>query len=202
MGNLGHSEFLGVLEGYLLWVAEWDSGKAYEASFQKGLHLFCRKLHHCNFSIWKNEDVARRTDVENGEIARVKRSIDQFNQKRNDIIESIDLWLLEHHFGDLAEKDLPMRTETPGSVLDRLSILSLKIHFMGKQTEREDTDQAHIEACQIKLVMLKEQHADLQNGLLQMISDLEARRIRFKVYRQFKMYNDPNLNPQIYMNRK
>lgn len=191
-----------IIEAYLEWVGGWEAGGGFAPTDAGGLRGLCRTLHHYNFSIWKNEDIARRTDVSTDETARVKRNIDQFNQKRNDTIECVDIWLLEHHFGDLVSLDLPMRTETPGSALDRLSILSLKLYYMGKQTERSDASREHIDACRNKLVIMKEQRRDLQNALLGLLGDLKDRRVRFKVYRQFKMYNDPNLNPQLYANRE
>jgi hypothetical protein len=191
-----------ITDAYMALVSAWEADSGFEPMSATSLMELCGTLHHYNFTVWKNEDIARRTDVSSDETARVKRNIDQFNQKRNDTIERIDIWLLEHHFGDLAGQNLPMRTETPGSVLDRLSILSLKLYFMGKQTERSDASSEHVEACLNKLAILQEQRSDLQGALLGLLDDLNHRRVSFKVYRQFKMYNDPNLNPQLYLNRE
>jgi hypothetical protein len=81
---------------------------------------------------------------------------------------------------------------------DRLSILSLKIRNMRLQTLRADVDRAHIEECQAKLARLIEQRADLGACLDRLLAECARGESRFKVYRQFKMYNDPRLNPAVY----
>lgn len=159
-------------------------------------------MHQSNFCIWNQEDIARRTDVADAVIVGVKRTIDRLNQQRTDLIERIDQVLLDGGYSRLLDKELPMRAETPGSVLDRLSILSLKIYHMRKQTERSDADKEHIELCRVKLEVLLQQQSDLRAALTSMFDELNQGKIRFKIYRQYKMYNDPNLNPQLYMASK
>jgi hypothetical protein len=81
---------------------------------------------------------------------------------------------------------------------DRLSILSLKIHHMRLQTKRKDVDAAHIENCRAKLTRLSEQREDLAACLDRLLGECARGESYFKVYRQFKMYNDPALNPAMY----
>jgi hypothetical protein len=83
-------------------------------------------------------------------------------------------------------------------MVDRLSILSLKIHHMRLQTLRTDADAAHIEACKAKLARLLEQRTDLAACLDRLLEEAGRGESFFKVYRQFKMYNDPKLNPAVY----
>jgi len=154
--------------------------------------------HRHNGLLWAEEDLARRRNVPDAEIAANKRAIDGHNQKRNDAIERIDEMLL--HFLDSArpKPDARLNSETAGAMIDRLSILSLKIRAMRLQTERKDVDQAHLDACRQKLARLAEQRADLAGCLDRLLAEAARGESYFKVYRQFKMYNDPKLNPAVY----
>ena len=70
------------------------------------------------------------------------------------------------------------------------------------ETERTDVDEAHRQACARKLAVLQEQHDDLATAIEELIDDIENGRKYMKVYKQMKMYNDPNLNPVLYNNKK
>ncbi|MGH6631442.1 MAG: DUF4254 domain-containing protein, partial [Burkholderiales bacterium] len=152
--------------------------------------------------LWEEEDLARRRQVSDSEIAGNKRAIDRYNQQRNDAIERIDENLLDLLAGIVARPDARLHSETPGAMIDRLSILSLKIHHMRLQTLRTDVERAHIEECLVKLNRLSEQQADLASCLDRLLADCARGEAWFKVYRQFKMYNDPALNPAIYGERR
>ena len=152
--------------------------------------------HLHNRLLWDEEDLARRRNVPDAEIARNKRAIDGYNQRRNDAIERID----EHLLGLFSNtrENARLSSETPGAMTDRLSILSLKIHHMRLQTQRSDVGSAHVENCVLKLNRLNEQRTDLAACLDRLLAECARGESRFKVYRQFKMYNDPTLNPAIY----
>jgi hypothetical protein len=92
----------------------------------------------------------------------------------------------------------PLHSETAGMMIDRLSILSLKIHAMRIQTTRTDVGTEHLATSQQKLERLIEQRNDLAESLDRLLAGCVAGTARYKIYRQFKMYNDPNLNPQLY----
>lgn len=159
--------------------------------------------HANNFELWHEEDKARDPQANDAVIARVKRAIDGLNQARNDAMERVDeavLATLDGVFGGTAGggADLAHNSESVGSIVDRLSILSLKIFHMREETMREDAGAAHREACRGKLAVLNEQRGDLAEALTVLLDDLRAGRKRFKVYRQMKMYNDPSLNPVLY----
>jgi hypothetical protein len=182
------------------WIERWDNDKTLLPPDEVVLLQEVLELHRYNYILWHYEDIARRKDVDAETIADVKRDIDKANQKRNDTIERIDEWLFTTHYNSLSEQ-LPLRTETPGSVFDRLSILALKVSHMREQTKRTGVEQSHIDACRQKLVVLLQQQRGLQQSLIEMFTDLDNGKIRMKVYRQFKMYNDPSLNPQVYEKR-
>ena len=173
------------------------------------LWLWVQTNHVFNSRLWAEEDLARRKTVGAAEIAANKRAIDGFNQARNDAIERVDeLLLIRLGLVDAASArtDAPVATvppgarlnsETAGSIIDRMAIMALKVHAMGAQTERGDVDAAHIKASQIKLARLRQQRADLGDCLDALLGDALAGRAYFKVYRQFKMYNDARFNPAL-----
>ncbi len=188
-------------------VAEPTATESLERSVQ--LWHWIGTNHFFNSSLWAEEDLARRTKVADSEIAINKRNIDKFNQARNDATERVDeILLTELGLVDAAsaQTDAPvskvpanarLNSETAGSIIDRMSIMALKIHAMRAQTQRTDVDQAHRDSSQIKLDKLLQQRGDLAACLDTLIADTQAGRAYFKVYRQFKMYNDPRFNPAL-----
>jgi hypothetical protein len=156
--------------------------------------------HRCNAQLWAEEDEARRRDVPDGEIAARKRAIDGLNQRRNDAVERLDESLAAI-LAPAMRDEARLHSETPGMMADRLSILALKCRAMAREASRDDAEAAHRQACAAKLERLREQRADLAACLDALLADCEAGRARFKVYRQFKMYNDPALNPALYRSR-
>ena len=161
-----------------------------------------RAVHHFNFTLWHLEDEARRTDVPDATVARVKREIDATNQKRNDAIERFDELLAEELSRRCKpENEAPTNTETPGAAVDRLSVLSLKIHHMRDEARRGSATKAHRKSCAEKLRVLVEQRAELSQAIDALLEELLSGRKRMRLYRQFKMYNDPELNPALYKKR-
>jgi hypothetical protein len=132
------------------------------ARFADGVWQWIEANHRYNNLLWDEEDLARRKDVPDGAIAANKRAIDGYNQQRNDAIERIDEQLLT---ALAAVKNAPgarLNSETAGSIIDRLSILALKIFHMRLQTERTDATPEHVATCRQKLARLVEQRGDLQ----------------------------------------
>lgn len=170
------------------------------ARFAEGLWSFLELNHRYNNLLWDEEDLARRQDVADSEIAVNKRAIDGYNQKRNDAIERMDEVFLSALPPAVAGSRL--NSETAGSMIDRISILSLKIFHMGEQLKRQDVSAGHLAACEAKVARLREQRTDLAACLEQLLDDCAAGRAHYKVYRQFKMYNDPTLNPCLYGAKK
>ena len=165
--------------------------------------------HRFNSLLWAEEDLARRTQVSDSEIAANKRAIDGFNQARNDATERVDEALLVAlNLVDpaSARTDSPVSTvapgarlnsETAGSMIDRMSIMALKIKAMRAQTQRTDVDNAHVVQSQGKLERLLQQRQDLGHCLDTLLGEAQAGQAYFKVYRQFKMYNDARFNPAL-----
>lgn len=160
-------------------------------------------IHFHNYSLWHLEDEARRTDVEDSHIAEAKRAIDRHNQQRNDGIEQVDFWIdnVLTTAGINPDAGTELNSETPGSIIDRLSILCLKIFHMEEQKERADLKKDVKELCTLRVNILCEQRDDLAKALDKLFMDLRQVVKRHKVYRQFKMYNDPRFNPALYKNK-
>ncbi len=158
--------------------------------------------HRANFDLWHTEDEARTPGATDAQIADVKRRIDTTNQKRNDLSEQIDAFLLEvlaEH--GLPAENAPLNSESPGLMIDRLSILALKIYHTREESERTDAPNGHVERNVARLMILEDQRADLALCLDALWKETMAGTRRFKLYRQLKMYNDPSLNPAIYTKR-
>ena len=156
--------------------------------------------HQVNFELWHQEDLARDPDVSDSKIAGVKRAIDVLNQRRNDLIEQLDQFLVNvlsrENVNTTDQTEL--NSETPGSMIDRLSINALKIYHMNEEIQREDVAESHRKKCFGKLSVLQEQREDLRQCLDKLLVDLSTGKKRLKVYQQMKMYNDESLNPVLY----
>lgn len=183
-------------------VARWHQ-QDIDNPFEGFLASVCTQ-HSFNYQLWHEEDIARSPSVSDTEIARVKRSIDGFNQQRNDWIEKVDdqVAALMHEQQVHVAESATLNTETPGSAIDRLSIMSLRLYHLREQLERADVDQTHIESVERKIHACLLQQSELARSLQQLINDLFAGQKRHLTYRQFKMYNDPTLNPYLYDQKK
>ena len=147
---------------------------------------------------WHLEDIIRDEAIDPVEALALKRRIDRSNQDRTDLVEEIDTYFRQQYAAVEIQPGATINTESPAWAIDRLSILALKIWHMREQVERTDADEAHIAKCQAKLDVLLEQRVDLTTSIDQLLDDIAAGRKFMKVYRQMKMYNDPDTNPVLY----
>jgi hypothetical protein len=175
--------------------ARSDSGTARRSDWLEAV----RRQHRSNFELWHIEDEARAPGASEADLAGVKRRVDVMNQLRNDLAEQLDSVLL----GWLEPKGLPnpaaeLNSESPGLMIDRLSILALKIYHTREETDRADAPEGHAERNLERLAILEEQRQDLATCLDALWHETLKGTRRFKLYRHLKMYNDPALNPAIY----
>jgi Protein of unknown function (DUF4254) len=155
--------------------------------------------HRVNFELWHLEDQARAPRATEREITAIKRTIDSTNQRRNDLMERCDSELL----AALDSEGLPLpaaelHSESPGLILDRLSILALKIFHTQEEIARPNAPEGHAERNRERLQLLETQRSDLAGCLDSLWRAVLKGERRFKLYRQLKMYNDPSLNPVLY----
>ena len=147
---------------------------------------------------WHLDDIIRDPHIAPTDALALKRRIDRSNQDRTDLVEEIDSYFHKLYQEVKPLPDARLNTESPAWAVDRLSILALKIWHMQEQVDRQDATPEHIQKCQAKLDVLKEQQVDLSTAIDQLLEDIAAGRKYMKVYRQMKMYNDPATNPILY----
>ena len=151
---------------------------------------------------WHLEDIIRNPAIEPAEALKIKRRIDSSNQDRTDMVERIDDRYLEELSAVKVQKDARLNTESLAWSIDRLSILALKIYHMRIEAERTDIPEALQKKNRHKLSVLLTQREDLSLAIDQLLEDLQSGTRIMKVYRQMKMYNDPELNPVLYTQKK
>lgn len=81
--------------------------------------------------------------------------------------------------------------DTVGSLIDKLSIMELKLYHMNLQVQRPDATPQHREACAQKARVITQQRDDLKAEVSELLEGVISGRKTMKIYRQFKMYNDP-----------
>ena len=147
---------------------------------------------------WHLEDIIRNPEIDPVEALAIKRRIDKSNQDRTDLVELIDSFFLDKYKNVKILSCATVNTESPAWAIDRLSILCLKIYHMEQEVQRREVAQVHVKECDDKLSVLLEQRRDLILAINQLLEDIETGRKYMKVYKQMKMYNDPELNPVLY----
>lgn len=177
-------------------VAEWHTEVKLSATELPWTAI--EENHQFNFLLWHEEDIARVKNIPDARIVEAKRNIDHYNQMRNNAMEKIDEWVLNYlRVNEIKQAD-KMHSETPGMMVDRLSIMALKEYHTQEEVERDDASPEHKAKCEARVNTLKEQISDLKTCLGDVLNQISQGELRFKVYRQLKMYNDPSLNPQLY----
>jgi hypothetical protein len=155
--------------------------------------------HRANFDLWHEEDKAREPGASDARIASVKRAIDALNQTRNDLVEALDRTLLDA--AGEQNSIAPLHSESPGLILDRLSVLALKLYHTAEESRRTSASEAH-RAAQPRSPRSARRAARRPRRLPRCpLGDVLHGRRRFKLYRQLKMYNDPDLNPEVYSHK-
>lgn len=151
---------------------------------------------------WHFEDIIRDPKIDPVAALALKRRIDASNQERTDMVEYIDSYFLQKYNEVEVKQDAKINSESPAWAIDRLSILALKIYHMQEEANREEASEDHRLKCQAKLDVLLEQKKDLTTAIDDLLNDIASGDKYMKVYKQMKMYNDEELNPVLYQNKK
>ena len=151
---------------------------------------------------WHFEDIIRDPNIDPVAALTLKRRIDASNQERTDMVEYIDSYFLQKFSDVKVSDDAKINSESPAWAFDRLSILALKIYHMNEEATRAEASVEHRDKCQEKLNILLEQRTDLSIAIDDLLLAIENGDKFMKVYKQMKMYNDDELNPVLYQNKK
>ncbi|MBO0677353.1 DUF4254 domain-containing protein [Mycolicibacterium sp. S2-37] len=174
MPNHAVAELLWAVRRFRDMVDAWHLDAPVLAGAPSGVSSKALELHSMNFRLWHLEDAARLPGVDDHGLARLKRGIDDLNGRRNACTEALDAMLLDR-LGPFDGRALLHHTETPGTIVDRLSILALRlVHARDAQRPADH------------LAVLDEQYRDLAAGLDGYLARLCAGQAAFKLYRQFK----------------
>ena len=136
-------------------------------------------LHATNVAQWAQEDDARGANASDADVAAAKRAIDDLNLRRHGLIEALDTAMALAH---APSAEAPPVTESPAMVLDRLSVLVIRIHYTAHAGAPED------ERSAARLILLEEQLEVLEQALDALVADVRAGRRSFLPYRQLKLY--------------
>jgi hypothetical protein len=139
-------------------------------------------LHASNRRQWDLEDVTRVPDASDSVVAGAKRAIDKLNLARHHLIQEIDAAV---EAGLRQSTTATLATETPGMVLDRLSVLVIRIARTA-QMARSECDGA--EAYSSRLPSLQRQLSALSTALEALLDDVRAGTRRFLAYEHLKLY--------------
>ena len=169
-------------------VQKWQGGNPqneYEGVFAR----ICEQ-HQSNFILWQPQD----------SVADIRLSVDDYTQQRDQWIEQLDESLigLFATMGIEPAENARMNTESPGRVIDRLSILSLRVYQLSQQLDRLDLDPEQLEQVRQQLSRCRAQQRDLSQALVELLEDLLTGRKVLRIYRQMKMFGDPEANPYLY----
>lgn len=169
--------------------------KPNDISSPKGLTQW---VHYKNFVVWHLEEFVRDEKTSDADVLKAERTIDDHNSKRLEAIEQIDIWIenVLQSAGVASDDPLNVNSETPGSIVDRLSILVLKIAHMNEHLNVHDLDDPQSKTLALKMNVLEEQRNDLANAMDRLLLDIRQGKKHHKVYRQFKIYNDPSFHPE------
>lgn len=159
---------------------DWPVERSIE--FRSETWIWIKENHRYNTLSWIEEEKIRHAGVDVAEIAAGKRCIDRYNQSRNHAVEAIDEILLN------ALEQIPLlagarlHSETAGSMIDRMSILSLKIFHLRTQMQRPDIEEEHAIRCEAGLKKLQEQRFDLGICFNALLAGAENGSVYFKIY--------------------
>ena len=139
------------------------------------------RLQIVNAYQWREEDRSRDPAAGDAVLAAVKRLIDASNGRRVRAVEALDAFIVGGlEATGLLDPAAPLASESPGSIVDRLTVLALK------RAHARDRDRA---------ALLDEQWHDLLDCLDRLGADVVAGRARVKLYRQVKLYGAPGVTP-------
>lgn len=174
-------------------ISDWESCRSVIVlSAPEGWARTTEHLQLINTFQWHEEDKSREHGAGDALLGAIKRSIDASNRRRVQMVDRLDdlIYTGLNDRGCLTP-GAPLASESPGSIIDRLSVLALKLHHVGEAHAALAPKSSEATAMQARLATLTEQYADLGACLDRLLAGIQAGQIGLKLYRQVKIYRDP-----------
>lgn len=163
----------------------------YSDEVQKLIYLLIKT----NKTLWDLEDSARLSELGDGHIASTKKNIDVYNQKRNDLIGEIDT--VFHKLLNVSEgMEESFYSESPGMIIDRISIIFIKLSVVQKLISVIEEDGLKMEYLE-KGKILEKQIESIGNFLDLYIKRLLKKKVFFEIQQPVKIYNDTRVRRYI-----
>lgn len=172
-------------------ITDWQSAlSALPARQAEGWAATCERLQLINTFQWHEEDKSRNHGVGDEQLGAIKRSIDASNRRRVQTVDSLDdIIFTGLRQGGALNEDAPLNSESPGSIIDRLSVLMLKHYHVAEANRQLEGEEAVVMGD--RLATLAEQIQDLGACLDRLLQEIAQGKVRIKFYRQVKVYVDP-----------
>ncbi len=159
----------------------WEEAERGFPATGAGWRPHAARIQVINAFQWREEDRSRDPAADDAALAAIKRSIDASNGRRVRAVEAFDVRIIDDlERAGLIDPAAPLASESPGSIMDRLTVLALK--------------RAHAREVG-RATLLAEQWNDLLDCLDRLGADVAAGRARVKLYRQVKLYGPPEVTP-------
>lgn len=174
-------------------VTDWDSARAEIPLMRpEGWARTVELLQLINTFQWHEEDKSRDHGADDTVLAAVKRSIDASNRRRVQTIDALDdLIYTGLKDAGLLVEGAPLNSESPASIIDRLTVLALKIYHVDEALQAYRAGGEDPGSMQDRLDTLTEQSRDLGACLDTMLAGIRGGTMGLKLYRQVKVYREP-----------
>jgi len=148
-----------------------------------------------NKTLWNLEDSARLSELGDKHVAEVKKNIDIYNQQRNDLIREIDTVLRRLLDVSRGVKE-SFYSESPGMIIDRLSIIFIKLAVVQKIISVIREDDIKLEYLEKEKIPVG-QIESIGNFLDLYIERLLKKEVFFEIQQPVKIYNDTRVRKYI-----
>jgi len=190
-------------------IASWEDALRELPASRDGTAGLAERILLINTFQWREEDRSRDPRASDAVLAAVKRSIDASNARRVQAVEAFDAHVIGGlEAAGLIAPEAPLHSESPGSIVDRLTVLALKVWHAREALKPVAAGESAVpagaaatvtgsapateaRALSDRLRSLEEQQSDLVGCLERLYADIAAGRARVKLYRQVKLYRDP-----------
>jgi len=168
-----------------------EKDSMYDDEVQRLVYLIIK----ANKTLWDLEDSARLPELGDGHVANAKKNIDIYNQQRNDLIQEIDTMLDRLLDVSRGSKD-SFYSESPGMIIDRLSIIFIKLSVIQKIISLIEEDNLKLEYLEKEETLL-DQIKSIGDFLDLYIERLLKKEVFFGIQQSVKIYNDARVKKYI-----